>query len=579
MFAPGDQADDKYRVLGRLGSGGFGEVWLAEDETIPGRRLALKVLNAAKAADEDELVREMQVLARFDHPGVVGFRHHFRHQGRLVLVMAYCAGGSLEDRLAAGYRATVDEAFRWGAVLCETLAAVHAQGIVHHDIKPANILFGQDGAILPGDFGVANRNTGTVPYLPPEMLRGEVVSRLDARVDVYALGLTLGESIAGELPFERQPRDQWLPAKAAHETVPPGLPRWAQEVLLRATHPTPEQRFQTMHDFADAIRARHVPHVIDARRLKAHAMAERAEAQLRRKKWKPALRAAEQALVLDPGNTAALLAAGRCHLLLRRTEQARDLFTRALAVNPRIHVQKELGWLNLEQGHVPLAISLLSDHLDRDGSDEEACNLLLKCYWVSGRYEPGVALAQMLIDAKSKNGCFANNLFLCQLLDGGVSAARLRGMRVDAKAEPLLACNLTVAREQPSSWSAEGGPLLKDKLLFQEYRFLPAGHGPVIPHTLALRVDGEPFQEVTASVITFGSLGANDIVLSAPDVSRRHAAVVNLAGEVWLYDLRSARGTKVDGEAVSGRRFLDGVHTITLGSRRFELGARTDLLV
>lgn len=578
MFAAGDQADGKYRVLGRLGGGGFGEVWLAEDEAIPGRRVALKVLNAAKAADEDELVREMQVLARFDHPGVVGFRHHFRHQGRLVLVMAYCAGGSLEDRLAAGQRATVDEAFRWGAVLCETLAAVHAQGIVHHDIKPANILFGQDGAILIGDFGVANRNTGTVPYLPPEMLRREPVSRLDPRVDVYALGLTLGEAIAGELPFEQRPRDQWLQAKASHETVPSGLPRWAQEVLLRATHPTPEQRFQSMSDFGQAIRARHVPHIIDAQRMKAHAMAERAEAQLLRKKWKPALRLAEQALVLSPGNTAALMAAGRCHLLLRRTEQAKECFDRALAASPRVHVQKELGWLNLEQGHVALAISLLSDHLDREASDEEACNLLLKCYWASGRYELGIQLGDALIGNGAGNACFRNNRFLCRLLEGAFTPAKLQGLRVDRAKEPLLAFNLQVAREQPSSWGDENGPRLRDKLLFQEYRFVSA-RGLVRENTLSLRVDGDPRIELSEPVVALGGLAANDVVLRALGVSRRHAAVVNLAEEVWLYDLGSARGTRVDGLPVQGRRFLDGVHRIALATHEIEVGARADLLV
>lgn len=578
MFSVDDLVDGKYRVLGRLGSGGFGDVWLAEDEAIPGRRLALKVLNAARAADEQALVREMQVLAQFDHPGVVGFRHHFRHAGRLVLVMAYCAGGSLEDRITARRFATVDETFRWGAVLCETLAAVHAQGIVHHDIKPANILFGQDGAILVGDFGVANRHAGTALYLAPEMQAGEPVARLDARVDVYALGLTLGEAIAGALPFESHPRDAWLRAKYAHETVPTGLPRWAQEILLRATHPTPEQRFQSMGEFADAIRTRHVPHVIDLPRMKAHAMAERAEALLARKKWKPALRLAEHALHLSPGNAAALMAAGRCHLLLRRTAQARDCFARALAGNPRIHVQKELGWLHLEQGQVPLAISLLSDHLDRQASDEEACNLLLKCYWMAGRYEIGEDLARAVIAAGTTNTCFKNNGLLCRLVERGDRSVKLTSLTIDAAAQPILAYNVAVAREAPSSWSPRGVPSLKQKLLFQEYRFQGARRG-VRPNTLSLRLSGGERMERSDPVLSLGSLGANDIVLDQGGASRRHAVVVNLADEVWLYDLGSTQGSSVDGEPVNGRRFLDGAHRITLGAHDMELGARADLLI
>ena len=308
MIAIGDQLDGKYHVLGRLGSGGFGEVFLAEDEVIPGRQVALKALTAPKAGDHSALIREMRALAQFSQPGVVSFHHHFMHQGQLVLAMEYCAGGSLGDRLAAGRLASVAEAFRWGAVLCDTLAFVHGQGIVHHDIKPANILFAHDGGIKVGDFGVANLNAGTRLYMAPEMLLGEPVSRLDPRVDVYALGLTLVEAITGEVPFERMALDEALRMRVAHQTVPSGLPRWAEEVLLRATHPTPELRFQSMAEFAEAIHSRHVPYVLNAQRLKAHTMAVRAESMLIKKKWKSAQRLAEHALNLSPDCTAALLA-------------------------------------------------------------------------------------------------------------------------------------------------------------------------------------------------------------------------------------------------------------------------------
>ena len=85
--------------------------------------------------------------------------------------------------------------------------------------------------------------------------------------------------------------------------------------------------------------------------------------------------------------------------------------------------------------------------------------------------------------------------------------------------------------------------------------------------------------ERSEAVVALGSLDANDIVLDHKSVSRRHAVVVNLADEVWLYDLASTHGTLVDGQPVNGRRFLDGVHRITLGACEFELGARADLLI
>lgn len=411
------------------------------------------------------------------------------------------------------------------------------------------------------------------------MLLGEPVSKLDVRVDVYALGLTLVEAIAGELPFEQADRSDWLRAKCAHETVPAGLPRWAEELLLRATHPTPELRFQSMADFGEAIRKRHVPNVLDAVRVKAHATAEQVERHLQRKKWKPAQNLAEQALLLCPDSIPALLAAGRCQLLLRRTDRAKKYFDRALKLSPRVHVQKELGWMNLEQGQLPLAISLLSDHLDRLPSDEEACNLLLKCYWVSNRYELGEELARVVMEeAKAKSPCFKNNRFLCQLLRDGYTDEQLERIRLDTEADPILAYNLSVARERPSSWSAKGKPALKDKLIFQEYRF-QTGRIRVANNTVSLKLHGQLGTEKSEPVITFGSMAANDVVLKAPDVSRRHAVVVNLPNEVWLYDLASAHGVFVDGERVEGRRFLDGVHRIKLGSEELHIGASADLLV
>jgi len=201
MISIGNELDSKYLVLSRLGSGGFGEVFLAGDKLIPGRKVALKVLSNRSAGDHADLIWEMQTLSQFNHPGVVGFHHHFTHGGQLVLAMEYCAGGNLDQRIPAR-RITQSDAFRWAAVLCEALGFVHGKGIVHHDIKPANILFAADGAIKLGDFGVANRNMGTRRYLPPEMLLGESVSKTDPRVDVYALGLTILEVLLGTHPFE-----------------------------------------------------------------------------------------------------------------------------------------------------------------------------------------------------------------------------------------------------------------------------------------------------------------------------------------------------------------------------------------
>jgi len=575
VISIGDRLDAKYLVTGRLGSGGFGEVFLAEDEAIPGRYVALKALSGPPAAAEDNLIWEMVALSQFNHPGVVGFHHHFSHANQRVLVMEYCAGGSLADRLEATGAMGENEVFRWAAVLCDTLTAVHGKGIVHHDIKPANVLLSRDGAIKLGDFGVANRNMGTRMYLPPEMLLGPAPAKTDPRVDVYALGLTLVEMLTGEHPFELLSPDEALAARMSHQTVPGSLPRWVQEVLLRATHPTPELRFQSMAEFGEAIASQRVPFVLNGKHIKAHALADKSERHLARKQWKLAEKLANQALLLSPDCTAALLAAGRCQLLIRRTQSAREFFSRALAVNPRIHVQKELGWLQLEEGHLPIAISLLSDHLDRHGADFEACNLLLKCFYLSARYDVAEGLAQQVMAHRPVNPCFENNRFICRLLAGEFSAADLKEASAGAAANPFLAYNLAAATETPRSWSETGKPALRDKLVFQEFRFDVAGKA----NPVSIRLPDGSKTQTSAPLVSIGSWAKNDIALDDASVSRRHALIANVPNDVWLYDLGSTRGTSVDGNAVPGRAFLDGVHRVMVGRLELDIGARADLLV
>lgn len=578
MISIGEKLDGKYVVVGRLGGGGFGEVFLGEDEAIPGRQLALKVLSSESAGDHSDLIWEMQTLSQFSHPGIVVFHHHFTHDKRLILIMEFCAGGSLSDRLYSGGPVSQNEVFRWAAVLCDTLEFVHGKGIVHHDIKPANILFTHDSAIKLGDFGVANRNAGTRLYMPPEMLLGESVSKNDPRVDVYALGLTFLEMLEGKHPFESLSSEQALETRISHDFVPETLPRWIQEILLRATHPEPELRFQNMADFGEAIRGKHVPYVFDSDRIKAHALAKKAELQLARKKWKSAERLAARALRLSPDCAVALIAMGRCQLFIRRIDKAKDCFSRALSVNPRIHVQKELGWLNLEEGHLPIAISLLSDHLDRDASDFETYNLLLKCFFLSERYEAGENLARLMMKEKVPNGCFRNNRFLCRLLNHGYSDLELSEIEGSKIVNPFIAHNLAVATERPPSWAMEGKPLLREKLVFQEYRFGLARNAGK-SNDLALRLPDGSIRETSASIVSIGSLLSNDITLNDSSVSRRHAVIANFPDEVWLYDLGSTYSTRLDEDLVCGRVFLGGVHQITIGQSIIEVAARADLLI
>ena len=171
---------------------------------------------------------------------------------------------------------------QWGKNLTDTLEFVHQRGIVHHDIRPDNLLFTSEDALKIGDFGVAASNIVTIDYLAPEMWLGGV-DALDVRVDVYALRITLLELLQNRNPFDGMSRSEKQRAKMRHEFIPSELERWVQDVISKATHPTPELRFQTMREFREAIESKHVSYVFDRSRVQAHTLAAKAETLLARK--------------------------------------------------------------------------------------------------------------------------------------------------------------------------------------------------------------------------------------------------------------------------------------------------------
>jgi serine/threonine protein kinase len=574
MISPGDRLDGKYRVVCRLGGGGFGEVFLAEDEKIPDRYVAIKVLKESPDSDQSDLLHEMQTLAKFHHSGVVAFYHHFRNESGLHLVMEYCRGGCLFDGLKQAGRFPEEQVFTWGRQLCETLAFVHDKGIVHHDIKPQNILFAADDTIKLGDFGIANTNAGTRIYLAPEVWLGEAKTRLDPRIDVYALGLTLLELLVGDNPFVGVEPDVALMMRVAHDFIPEHLPRWVQEVLLKATHPKSEMRFQTAADFAEAIRGKHVAYVFDRKRIEADALAEKAANALTRRKWKKADELCRFALDECPDCVSALTTAGRCQLLLHRIDRAKGYFTRALAVSRRSHVQKELGWIALEEGRLPAAISLLTDHLQRNALDYEAYNLLLKCFYLTDCYEACEDLTRTLMESNAPNECFTANRILSRLLADEFDPELLEAP-LAARCE-FVKYNVEVAmKDKLASWN--NMKALKSKLLFEEFSF-GLNRGKQHNEVSIYRPDGSR-EDRKHRIVTIGSSPSNDIRLEDKSVSRRHCVIVNLPDDVWLYDLGSTVGTVVDGERVTPRVHLDGVHEIDIGRVGIKVASRSDKLL
>src|SRR5262245_57396900 len=210
-----------YRIVSRIGQGGMGEVYLAQDLTLD-RRAALKFLPATQSSDESarkRFAREAHAAARLDHPFICKVYEVGQSGDRPFIAMEYVDGTTLRDRLAAG-PLTVPEALRIASELAEALDLAHQRGIVHRDLKPANVMLTADGHVNVMDFGLAKQLVGdrdvpvgtmtltqtgaiaaTGAYMSPEQLRGVPIH---ARSDIVAFGLVLHEVVTGEHPFRRR---------------------------------------------------------------------------------------------------------------------------------------------------------------------------------------------------------------------------------------------------------------------------------------------------------------------------------------------------------------------------------------
>jgi serine/threonine-protein kinase len=268
-----------YKITSKLGEGGMGEVWRAEDTRL-GRDVALKMLPDALVHDPERLARferEARVLASLSHPNIAGIFGLEEDQGRPFLVMEVAEGETLAERIARG-RIAPEGAVRIAVQIAEALEAAHAKGIVHRDLKPANVKLASDGRVKVLDFGLAKALTGgpdadssavdlsmsptltqamtgkgvllgTAGYMSPEQARAQPADR---RSDIWAFGCVLFEMLTGERTFKGDTATDILGAivhkEPALEQLPAGLSPRLRRLIERCLRKDAGRRLQAIGD-------------------------------------------------------------------------------------------------------------------------------------------------------------------------------------------------------------------------------------------------------------------------------------------------------------------------------------------
>lgn len=257
-----------YTIVGRLGSGGMGEVYKGFDAAL-GRYVAIKVLPVELARSDDFVMRfrnEAAAAARVEHPHIVPIYTIGFDQGRHFFAMQFVEGQTLAEYLRRQVRPTLDWTLRIVSQVVEGLSAAHRQGLVHRDVKPANILLSDSGRrALLADFGLVKGAAqesqmtatgvilGTVDYISPEQGRGKAV---DHRSDLYSIGVLLYQMLAGRLPFHADSPTALI-FQHAYETPPPlaeAAPQVSTDlaaVVHRLLAKAPECRYQTCDELLD----------------------------------------------------------------------------------------------------------------------------------------------------------------------------------------------------------------------------------------------------------------------------------------------------------------------------------------
>ncbi len=266
-----------YRVDEKMADGGMGSIYLGEDTNL-GRKVVIKVPHVRFLGEPGFRARfrlEISELVRLEHPSIVRILAQGDHEDVPFFVLQFLGGGSLEDVLGQdAVPASIDDTLAWFAPIARTLDFVHARGTVHRDVKPANIIFDEDGHVFLSDFGVAKAlgnqdleltaagtGIGSPRYMAPEQAVG---GELGPSADQYALASMVYEALAGTPPFDEPSTIELLVAKKSSDapdlaSVAPHVPPAAAEAIMQGLSREPSERHASCSDLLGAFEAGRAP--------------------------------------------------------------------------------------------------------------------------------------------------------------------------------------------------------------------------------------------------------------------------------------------------------------------------------